>query len=89
MRDAAADISRRAWTACPRCADHRACGTCGTGSNCDVHWRYLLDAKGRRLFLQCRSCWHRWWHDTGFGAGDRPSGIDSLAEFPPRGGAVA
>jgi hypothetical protein len=71
MRDAAADIGRRAWTPCPRCADDSACSTCKEGRSCEVHWRYLLGVDGRMLFLQCRSCWYRWWHDTGFGVGVR------------------
>jgi hypothetical protein len=89
MRDPAADIARRAWTACPRCADDSACPTCNDGRSCETHWRYLLATEGRRLFVQCRSCWNRWWHDTGFGAGNRPAEVDAVAEFPPPGEAAA
>ena len=79
MRDAAADIGRRAWTGCPRCADHTGCTTCRGGRRCETHWRFLLAVEGRRLFVQCPACWHRWWHDTGFGAGNRPRGLDAVA----------
>jgi hypothetical protein len=82
MRDAAADIGRRTWTECPRCADHMACTACDEGRSCETHWRYLLAAEGRRLFVQCRSCWHRWWYDTGFGAGNRPADVDEMDDFP-------
>ena len=75
-RDPAADGGRRAWLACPRCADQAGCSPCTGGRRCDRHWRYLLAAEGRRLFVQCRGCWYRWWHDTGFGAADsRPAGL--------------
>jgi hypothetical protein len=87
VRDAAADTGRRAWTGCPRCADERGCARCGGGRSCDAHWRYLLAAQGRRIFVQCRGCWHRWWHDTGFGAGDRPAEVDGALVLPARPGA--
>lgn len=32
----------------------------------------VLAAEARRIFVQCPRCWARWWHDTGFGVGDRP-----------------
>ncbi|HEY1970668.1 MAG TPA: hypothetical protein VGH89_22135 [Pseudonocardia sp.] len=89
MRDAQACSGRRAWTGCPRCADHRGCRSCESGLSCPTHWRFLLAAQGRHLFVQCRGCWHRWWHDTGFGVGDRPAQIDELADFPPRGRTAA
>lgn len=82
MRDAHADLSRRAWATCPRCMDEAGCAACERGRTCESHWRYLLSAEGRRLFVQCPGCWHRWWHDTGFGVGDRPGGLDDLPEFP-------
>jgi hypothetical protein len=85
VRDAAADIGRRAWVTCPRCADETGCGPCGDGRNCDAHWRFLLAVEGRRIFVQCRSCWQRWWHDTGFGAGDRPQALDAPPVFPRPG----
>ena len=89
MRDAAADIARRAWAGCPRCGDESTCPTCVDGRRCETHWRYLLGVDGRMVFVQCRSCWHRWWHDTGFGLGDRPTGVDALPDFPPQGQAAA
>jgi len=89
MRDPQADICRRAWTGCPRCADERGCGPCTSGRSCESHWRYLLAADGSRLFVQCPGCWHRWWHDTGFGVHDRPHGLDVEIEFPPAGDIAA
>ncbi|MFC4942675.1 hypothetical protein [Pseudonocardia sp. GCM10023141] len=85
VRDAAADICRRAWTGCPGCADERGCESCASGRTCETHWRFLLAAEGRRLFLQCPGCWHRWWHDTGFGVGGRKPEHDDLPDFPPPG----
>lgn len=81
MRDARADICQRAWTPCPDCGDQRGCGVCASGRTCESHWRFLLAAEGRRLFLQCRACLHRWWHDTGFGVGDRPYAVDRVPAF--------
>ena len=89
MRDAQADIGRRAWTACPRCADHRGCSACGAGRNCESHWRFVLATEARQVFVQCPGCWHRWWHDTRFGVGDRPAHIDAEPEFPADGQAAA
>ncbi|WP_219412800.1 hypothetical protein [Pseudonocardia nigra] len=89
MRDAQADIGRRAWTSCPRCPVAASCAACDTGRNCDAHWCFLLAAEGRRLFVQCPGCWHRWWHDTGFGAGDRPHAVDRVPYFPTAGSATA
>ncbi|MQA12672.1 MAG: hypothetical protein GEV09_00440 [Pseudonocardiaceae bacterium] len=81
MRDAAADIARRAWLDCPRCAGAADCATCRAGRTCDTHWRYMLGSAGRNIFLQCPECLHRWWHDTGFGVGDRPPGIGDVSGF--------
>ena len=53
-----------------------------------MHWRFLLAAEGRRLFVQCPGCWHRWWHDSGFGVGDRPRDLDAVPDFPAPGRAV-
>ena len=69
---------RRAWVACPRCGDHRACEPCRRNRSCADHWRYLLDAARSRLFLQCPTCMHRWWHDSGFGRDDCPAHLDAL-----------
>lgn len=87
MRGADADICRRAWLPCPRCGDHldgAGCPHCRAGRTCDAHWRYLLAAEGRQLFLQCPACLHRWWDDTGFGAGDRPVGRTDVPGWPQR-----
>ncbi|NMH97941.1 hypothetical protein [Pseudonocardia acidicola] len=89
MRDPQADIGRRVWVACPRCDDQVHCAACAAGRSCETHWRFLLGAEGRRVFVQCPGCWHRWWHDTGFGVGDRPAGLDEVPDFPQRGGAAA
>jgi hypothetical protein len=63
MRDSAADIARRAWAPCPRCADR-------------PDWCYLLAAEARFVFVQCDRCHLRWWHDIGFGVGARPRELD-------------
>jgi hypothetical protein len=89
VRDAQADFCRRAWTSCPRCADQRGCPTCEAGRTCETHWRFLLSSEGRKVFVQCPGCWHRWWHDTGAGVGDRPQDLDELPDFPEPGRAVA
>jgi hypothetical protein len=81
--DAAADPTRRAWAPCPRCADHTGCEPCTGARTCEAHWRYLLAAARRQLFLQCPGCRHRWWHDTGFGVDDRPAHVDELPLMPP------
>ena len=87
--DASADISRRAWVPCPSCEDSRACQPCHDGQVCDDHWRFLLEADGRNMFVQCPSCLHRWWHDTRFGAGTRRPKGEELREFPPPGDQAA
>lgn len=85
MRDAAADLGRRAWLACPACDDcgdpREYCAACANGKCCDAHWCFLLAAEGPRLFVQCHRCWRRWWHDTGFGVGDRPAELDRPVHF--------
>lgn len=81
MRDAAADLGRRAWVRCPRCPSAR-CSDCHRGRACGAHWSYLLAAEVRHLFVQCPRCWHRWWHDTGFGAADRPAQLDLPPAWP-------
>lgn len=83
--DPAADISRRAWVPCPSCDAGDGCRTCEQGSVCAEHWRFLLEADGRNMFLQCPACRHRWWHDTRFGAGSRRRSSEELREFPPPG----
>lgn len=82
MLDADADISRRAWVACRTCGQDERCRSCRAGRSCPEHWCYLLAARVRMLFVQCRRCHHRWWHDTGFGVGDRPGGVEDLPTFP-------
>jgi hypothetical protein len=82
MRDPAADVGRRAWIGCERCADGAECARCVAGRYCERHWRYLLDTDGPNLFVQCPACLHRWWHDTGFGTGGRPLGLADLPTFP-------
>ncbi|MEU6607270.1 hypothetical protein ABZ922_19795 [Streptomyces shenzhenensis] len=66
--DPQADIGRRAWVPCPRCADSNGCATCAERRTCAEHWRYLLSNSGSLLHLQCPSCAHVWDHETGFGA---------------------
>jgi hypothetical protein len=71
MLDADAYLGRRAWLPCPRyCED--GCINSAVNLPCDQHWRYLLANEGRLVFLQCPSCMHRWWHDTGTSAGKNP-----------------
>lgn len=89
MRDPNADVGRRAWARCPRCAGGSGCPACATGRSCETHWRFLLAAEGRRLFVQCPGCWYRWWHDTGFGAGEHRLGVVGVPDFPARGVRVA
>lgn len=72
MIDSDAVLGRRAWVECARCDHGAACAACRAGHTCGDHWRYLLAADGRRIFVQCPACRYRWWHDTGFGAGSRP-----------------
>ncbi|MFG2310546.1 hypothetical protein ACGFS9_18005 [Streptomyces sp. NPDC048566] len=67
--DPQADPGRRAWAACPNCADAHGCTPCGQRRTCPEHWRYLLRADGGLLHLQCPGCAHVWAHDSGFGAG--------------------
>jgi hypothetical protein len=87
MLDPAARIDRRVWTSCSACPDGSNCPTCQSGRTCDQHWRFLLDVDGSHLFVQCPNCFHRWWHDTGFGAGGRPAGVTEVAQFwPPSSG---
>ncbi|MGD9528109.1 hypothetical protein [Pseudonocardia sp.] len=86
MIDADALAGRRAWLACVRCDDGAACAHCRDSRTCEEHWRYLLSAEGRRLFVQCPECRHRWWHDTGFGSGDRTE--RTAPPWPSRGRAA-
>jgi len=83
MRDPDADMSRRVWVACSRCSSARGCRTCRDARTCPQHWSYLLAAEGRRLFVQCPHCWHRWWHDTRFGVGDGPADLDRQPHNAP------
>ena len=46
------------------------------------HWTFLLAAEARRIFVQCPRCWTRWWHDTGFGVGDRPESLNAPLILP-------
>lgn len=88
MRDAGADLARRAWVRCPRCpsaargAAAAECSDCRRGRACHDHWSFLLAAEPRHLFVQCPQCWHRWWHDTEFGAADRPADLDLPPAWP-------
>lgn len=88
MLDADADPCRRAWLRCARCADSTGCPECAQRRHCEAHWRYLLAADGRHLFVQCPVCLHRWWHDTGFGRCDRPAALAALPEAPADGRAA-
>jgi hypothetical protein len=89
VRDPQASLGRRAWVSCERCTDDSGCGDCGAGRSCELHWRFLLHAEGRHLFLQCPSCSHRWWQDTRFGVGDRPAGLTDLPLWPDGDSQVA
>lgn len=66
--DPQADPGRRAWVACPKCADARGCEPCEQRRTCSTHWRYLLTNTGSMLHLQCPGCTHVWVHESGFGA---------------------
>ncbi|MFE9480503.1 hypothetical protein ACFYNM_18095 [Streptomyces spororaveus] len=66
--DPQADPGRRAWVACPRCADAHGCEPCEQRRTCSTHWRYLLTNTGSMLHLQCPGCTHVWVHESGFGA---------------------
>lgn len=81
MRDAAATVASRAWVSCPRCDEDAACRVCWASRNCDEHWCFLLDVERPWVFLQCSGCLYRWWHDTEFGEGDRPAGVDEVDEL--------
>ncbi|MFB8180996.1 hypothetical protein ACFC8N_34180 [Streptomyces sp. NPDC055966] len=70
--DPQADPGRRAWAACPNCADERGCEPCAARRSCAAHWRYLLSSTGSLLCLQCPACAHVWVHDSGFGATRSP-----------------
>lgn len=64
-RDPAATDARRAWGfSCPGCANDFGCEDCAARRNCDTHARWLLDYDKFKLWLQCRSCLHRWWAST-------------------------
>lgn len=76
MLDTDADICRRVWVLCDACGADPSCGPCSQSRICERHWCYLLSTEARWLFVQCKDCHGRWWHDTGFGVGDRPKGID-------------
>jgi hypothetical protein len=80
--DPAADACRRAWAACPNCADQVSCGACSSGETCEEHWRYLLATEPHRAFLQCRRCLHRWWHRTHERASQRPAAAEALPNWP-------
>lgn len=81
MLDADADICRRVWVLCDGCGPDPACGACARGRICERHWCYLLDVSAGWLFVQCVDCHRRWWHDTGFGVGDRPRRLDEPPEL--------
>ncbi len=78
MRDPDARPDRRVWTGCVVCPDGSDCPECDGRRTCERHWRFLLDAQGRRVFLQCPRCLHRWWHDTRFGVGGREHDVEDL-----------
>jgi hypothetical protein len=80
MIDPDADLGRRAWLPCPYCIDND-CAACAQRTTCGQHWRYLLANDVQHVFLQCPACRHRWWADTGCGAGDRRTGW-GLPDFP-------
>ncbi|MGH3778186.1 MAG: hypothetical protein ACRDRR_21025 [Pseudonocardiaceae bacterium] len=65
MLDPQAHIGRRVWLPCRYCGDNAAL--------------YLLASDVNLVWVQCGNCLRRWWHDTGFGKGGRPSHLDDVA----------
>jgi transcription elongation factor Elf1 len=55
MLDPSCDIARRVWVDCEFCEATRGL--------------YLLDAQARFVFVQCGSCYERYWLDTNCGVG--------------------
>ena len=53
MLDPQADLGRRAWLPCPHCYDNGPL--------------YVLGFDINLVWVQCRNCLRRWWHDTGVG----------------------
>lgn len=65
MLDPQADAARRAWLPCPHCGND-------TGL-------YLLYSEANLIWVQCRNCLCRWWHDTGCGRGRGPQRLFDVA----------
>lgn len=38
----------------------------------------------KAVFVRCSGCRYRWWHDSEFGQGDRPPGVDELDDLAYR-----
>ena len=66
--DPLADPGRRVWMDCTPC-----------GSK---HGLYMLTAEPRFVWVQCGSCFARYWVDTGVGKGGRPASADALPYWP-------
>jgi positive regulator of sigma E activity len=64
LLDPFADITRRAWLACPNCDHGATCAECRQRRTCARHWQYLLGNTARVVHLQCPTCAHLWDHDT-------------------------
>jgi len=65
MLDPQADISRRVWLPCTYCDNNTAL--------------YLLDSDVNLVWVQCGTCLHRWWLDTGVGRGRHSEHLDDVA----------
>ena len=68
MLDPAADPARRVWVTCAPC-----------GSKAGL---YLLESEGRIVWVQCGTCFARFYLDTRCGAGNRPEFIDDQPAWP-------
>lgn len=63
--DPQADVGRRVWLPCRYC-------------NAEAPL-YLLGSDANIVWVQCGTCLHRWWHDTGCGHGGGPDELFAVA----------